>query len=636
MLLVVDQFEEVFTHRPTARERDASWREQTGCFAANLRAVVDAQPAWLRLLATLRADFITRFVGEDFPAFRQLLERRQLWLGPMSEEDLREAIVSPARGAEGHLREGPRGDDPARHARSPSGPAPPGGVLQALWEKRRGPWLTLDAYASTGGVGGALAAKADALYVPLSPDDQRLTRRIFLGLIHLGEGVPDTRRRVPVPDLLGAADRPEEIEALLRRFSSTGGSRLITLSSSEGVVTAELTHEALIHHWFQLRRWLDDSRGDLRLQRRLDSAAHHWQELGRPEGSLWRPPDLDLLGAFVARAPDAVTKLQLEFDESSRQADERRQREREEQAQQEIEAARQLAAAERQRTADARAKLLFKRWALAAFILALAALGASRVAWYARSVAVTAQNEAVTAQNVAVKAQGDLLNAQIERYERIPTAVSWLITPSRPTDGYPFDRTWAMDEYAKLKTQLKAATPVGTKEVLENWDKLQALLGKWDPPVAGLYAPDPALQAAAKELARSFRAMWEKDTGGRSAEDPQPARPSASPQTIHDSRPFLDKRRRAYTDDLRVLRSLVAAQSLEPDSVRDSYREFWKLYWGELLIVEDDKTLQGMKEIGAQLVDWLRTGRKPLALADPKGAASTLISYLEKSLARSP
>ncbi len=117
--------------------------------------------------------------------------------------------------------------------------------LAALWEKRRGPWLTLDATAAPGEVGGALAAKADALYVPLSPDDQRLIRRIFLGLI-LWERVLRTRVvRVPVPALLGAADRREQVEALLRRFCSAGGSRLITLSSSEGVVSAELTHEAL-------------------------------------------------------------------------------------------------------------------------------------------------------------------------------------------------------------------------------------------------------------------------------------------------------------------------------------------------------------------------------------------------------
>jgi hypothetical protein len=113
----------------------------------------------------------------------------------MSEEDLREAIVSPARRRGAFFEKGlvemilrdMRGHPAALPLLEES--------LAALWEKRRGPWLTLDAYASTGGVGGALAAKADALYVPLNPDDQRLTRRIFLGLIHLGEGVPDTRRR---------------------------------------------------------------------------------------------------------------------------------------------------------------------------------------------------------------------------------------------------------------------------------------------------------------------------------------------------------------------------------------------------------------------------------------------------------
>ena len=177
MLLVVDQFEEVFTHRPAARERDPSWREETACFAAESGAVVDAQPAQAPRVH-LREGACVEMILRDM--------RGHPAVPPLLEES-----------------------------------------LAALWEKRRGPWLTLDATAAPGEVGGALAAKADALYVPLSPDDQRLIRRIFLGLI-LWERVLRTRVvRVPAPALLGAADRREQVEALLRRFCSAGGSRLI-------------------------------------------------------------------------------------------------------------------------------------------------------------------------------------------------------------------------------------------------------------------------------------------------------------------------------------------------------------------------------------------------------------------------
>lgn len=54
-----------------------------------------AKADWLFIMVTLRADFVDRFVSNDSADFRALLEQRQFWLGEMSEEDLREAVVFP-------------------------------------------------------------------------------------------------------------------------------------------------------------------------------------------------------------------------------------------------------------------------------------------------------------------------------------------------------------------------------------------------------------------------------------------------------------------------------------------------------------------------------------------------------------
>ena len=103
--------------------------------------------------------------------------------------------------------------------------------------------------------------------------------------------------------------------------------RLITLAANTNAETAEVTHEALFDHWQQLNQWLDSSRSDIRFQRRLEAAAVHWDENGRPEGSLWRPPDLDLLRRYEQRAGDDMTPLQLEFfnaaDNHQKQAEEK-------------------------------------------------------------------------------------------------------------------------------------------------------------------------------------------------------------------------------------------------------------------------------------------------------------------------
>ncbi|MDF5733075.1 MAG: hypothetical protein PUP92_35080, partial [Rhizonema sp. PD38] len=52
-------------------------------------------------------------------------------------------------------------------------------------------------------------------------------------------------------------------------------------------------------------------------ERRLDEAARIWDENSRPEGNLWRTPDLDLLTKYYGRASDNMTPLQVEFFRAS-------------------------------------------------------------------------------------------------------------------------------------------------------------------------------------------------------------------------------------------------------------------------------------------------------------------------------
>ncbi len=328
VLLIVDQFEELYTLRPSNPEELRVWTERVERFAANLRRLVEARPANVLAVATLRADFVGRFVSESSPHFRALLELRQMWLGSMGEEALREAVVLPAKRRGAFLEKG-LVEMILRDMRGQTAAMPlMEEALDVLWTRRRGAWLTVDAYKEIGGVGGALSRKAERIYHDLQPLDRELVRRLLLGLIQLGEGVQDTRRRVVVASLVGAKDDPERLQTLLQRLAAPDA-RMISLTTlDDGTESAEITHEALIEHWDRLRDWLRDSRDDLRFQRRVQGVASYWEEQGRPTGSLWRPPDLDLLKAFRDRAADAMTHLQLEFLVASEQAEQDRQQER--------------------------------------------------------------------------------------------------------------------------------------------------------------------------------------------------------------------------------------------------------------------------------------------------------------------
>ena len=69
-------------------------------------------------------------------------------------------------------------------------------VLRRLWEDRRGGELHQEAYKAMGQLEGAIAQKAESLYVNLCEGEQRKVQQIFLRLVRPGEGdEAGTRRR---------------------------------------------------------------------------------------------------------------------------------------------------------------------------------------------------------------------------------------------------------------------------------------------------------------------------------------------------------------------------------------------------------------------------------------------------------
>ncbi len=119
----------------------------------------------------------------------------------------------------------------------------------------------------------------------------RVTRRLMLSLVHVAPDIADTRRRVTTTELL--ADHGDaqatEMEDALDRFVAQ---RLVTAHAD----TVEISHEALLTAWPQLRTWLDTDRTGLVIGRQLADAATTWRREHRT-ARLWdvtdpRQPDL--------------------------------------------------------------------------------------------------------------------------------------------------------------------------------------------------------------------------------------------------------------------------------------------------------------------------------------------------------
>ncbi|MFI5896867.1 hypothetical protein ACIA5D_42885 [Actinoplanes sp. NPDC051513] len=253
-IILVDQFEELFTQCPDPAERAA--------FVAALTAV----PETLVVIA-VRADFYQQCT--ELPPMAALLGPGQVVVGPLSDDELRRAIASPARDAglavepglvEVLLRDYEPGALPLlAHA------------LRATWERREGDTLTVAGYHATGGIRRAVAASAERVYATLDEPGREALRAELLGLVTVVDGLA-VRRRAMLAEVTMPVLRPLIAE------------RLVTAGDD----TVEISHEALLDGWPRLAGWLAGAREEILLRQRLTQAAHDWAAAGEDPDALFR------------------------------------------------------------------------------------------------------------------------------------------------------------------------------------------------------------------------------------------------------------------------------------------------------------------------------------------------------------
>ncbi len=384
VLVVVDQFEELFRIRPASGE--------SGCdrAAAFVRLLLEASaqnqvPVYV--LITMRSDFLgdcARFMGlpEAINRGQYLIprltrdERRQVIVGPM---ELRGRPIAPRLV---HRLLNDMSDDPdmlpvLQHS------------LMRMWQYsaergNSGVMLDLEHYEAIGTMAAALERHADEAYLGLPVDTaRRIAKKIFQRLTEVDSEKRATRHPSDVRDLCAVTgESQKDVRAVISAFRQTGRSFVYPGSDTplEPEVVIDISHESLIRAWRRLRRWVaqetqaaedyvrlaeraerhregkDTLLADPALQLALD-----WREQNRPN-EVWARryhPQFDFVMAFL----DA-SLAQRQKEEAEREAARRR----------ELEQARALAREQRRR---------YKALRVAAVILALGILGTAVAASYA-------------------------------------------------------------------------------------------------------------------------------------------------------------------------------------------------------------------------------------------------------------
>ncbi|MGB3191188.1 MAG: WD40 repeat domain-containing protein, partial [Limnoraphis sp.] len=401
-LLIADQFEELYTLCPDEKIR----RQFLDTLLNTFKTFAEQSSLSTVLVATMRADFLGNALS--YRPLADVLQKGNIMLGPMNENELRDVIEKPAQKLGVSFEHGLVErilDDVDKE---------PGNLpllefaLTELWKKRQGKQLTHKAYEDIGEVSGALTGYADEKFSKLKPEEQQQVRRIFVQLVQPGAGTEDTRR------VATKADLNESNWDLVKQLADA---RLVVTSRTENnseQETVEVVHEALIRNWGQLRKWMEVDREFRTWQEQLRSAKKQWEENHRDQGSLLRGAALLKAEEKLQERPEDL-EAEKHFIQESIQDRDRLQQQEEERKEQLAKA--QKEALEASQAREAQQKQANKKLRIGAIFLSVvsvAAIAAAVGAWYQTKQAQLNLADSYARNSMSLLAEGKDLEAFLE------------------------------------------------------------------------------------------------------------------------------------------------------------------------------------------------------------------------------
>lgn len=360
--VIVDQFEAVFTLCEDEDERSA------------LISALCALAEKALVVLALRADFYGEAIR--YPGLLRALQERHVVLGPMNAEQVRRAVVEPARQARTEVEDGlaeviladlaPRPGSGRGEAQAHEPGALPllSHAMLTTWERGRGAVVTVADYLASGGIRDALTQSAERAYASLTPGQRLLARRLLLRLVHVSDDLPPSRASVPLAELRDPSDT--DADQVLSVFVDE---RMITVDTG----SAQLTHDAVLTAWPRLRDWIEENAEALRERRRISEGAKAWAAADREEAALWRGSQLAIAREWASSTDRRaeLSQRSLEFIDASVAADTARER------------------LERRRTRRLRSMVAVLT------VLVIAVASATAYAFSQRQDAVTAERQAI-------------------------------------------------------------------------------------------------------------------------------------------------------------------------------------------------------------------------------------------------
>jgi WD40 repeat protein len=306
ILLVIDQFEEIFTICRHKSDRDQ--------FITMLADVIREPPKNLVVAITMRADFMSEFTNSDLGS---MINDQIICVSGIKGDELKEVIIQPSR-VQGYAFSDGLLETILIDVENEQNCLPLlQFVLQKLWGERdrRNRLMTLEGYHNIERLKGALNRHAENLYNAQTDNGKEWIRRILLKLVRTGKDTRDTSQRVErktIIDLAGDSfDKRREITNVLRSLEGKEGRLLVAskvkqLATGEELAIIDLTHEVLMESWQRFAEWRSEDRELRRLEDRIQDCYEDWKKSQEKDRYL-------LPGGLIDQAKPFERKMQYFF-----------------------------------------------------------------------------------------------------------------------------------------------------------------------------------------------------------------------------------------------------------------------------------------------------------------------------------
>ena len=295
LLIVVDQFEELFRFRRSGRGGNS--KNEAVAFFKLLLEAARQQDVPIYVVLTMRSDFLGDCM--EFQGLPETINSGLYLIPRMTRDELRSAITGPVAVAGGAISQrlvmrllNDLGDDPdqlpvLQHA------------LMRTWDhwelhRAENPSVDIADYEAIGGLQQAMSIHAEEAYQEAGPGSgQLIAEKVFKALTDTYSDPRGVRRACSIQELAANCEVPEsEVIRVVEIFRRPGRSFLTPLAGAplESTTIVDLSHESLMRCWTRLVAWTEEERESAVSYIRIAQAAAWYAE---SSGALWIDPQLE-------------------------------------------------------------------------------------------------------------------------------------------------------------------------------------------------------------------------------------------------------------------------------------------------------------------------------------------------------